>query len=341
MVKKWFTLIEILIAVSVSAILMISLTIFVSSAVKNNLKNEKLLQNETRNVLFENELIKLTGNSKLQLINSWTSFGWNYLTWYFLKPEAPALPLIFIWIKSFTGYCDSFSGIIDDNPIVNKLVIKQIAYPTNFSDSWNTIDFTWNTISNWWNIIIWTWYPGNTLITTSATWTELNSPFWVYLNWTNLFITDTLNDRILIYDTVSKNIYKFLWIENGISKPTSLYFNWSYIYISSSWNWKIYKYTKNPTWTYLNLSGNNLEIIDAWKIYPYLDWATKYYNISDWNTVLANSPWAEEVSNFPIRDFKITENNKVLNISYTYYKNYDCLWQSSVLKEKVIKKFQK
>jgi hypothetical protein len=49
---------------------MISLTIFVSSAVKNNLKNEKLLQNETRNVLFENELIKLTGNSKLQLINS-------------------------------------------------------------------------------------------------------------------------------------------------------------------------------------------------------------------------------------------------------------------------------
>ncbi|EKD66836.1 MAG: hypothetical protein ACD_49C00009G0061 [uncultured bacterium (gcode 4)] len=343
--KAWFTLIEILIAVSISAILMTSLTIFISSAIKNSLKNEKLLQNETKNILIDNELIKLTSLQKLELIHSWSSFGWDYLTWYFLKTQAPFLPLTFVWIKSFTGYCDAFSGTTDDNWEVNKLVIKQIAYPTNFTDSSYTIDFTWNTIvTSTWLIIIWTWYPWNTLNTTSATWTELNSPFWVYFkNSENLlFITDTLNDRILIYDTGTKNINKFLWIENGISKPTNLYFTaWNKIYISSSWNWKIYEYI-NTTWNYLSLSGNILSIYNSWSIYPYLSWSTTHEtNISDWNSVLANSPWSEEISNFPIRDFKIVENNKVLNIIYTYYKNYDCLWQSNILKEKVIKKFQK
>lgn len=337
--KTWFTLIEILIAVSISAILMTSLTIFISSAVKNNIRNEKLLQNETKNVLFENELIKLTGNSKLQLINSGASFGWKYYTWYFFKSEAPNLPITFVWIKSFTGYCDSFTWITDDSWVVNKLVIKQIAYPTDFTNWWYNIDFTGNTISNWTITIIWTWYPWNILNTTSATGTELNSPSWVYLTWSNLFISDTLNDRILIYDTATKNINKFLWIENGIFKPTNLRFFWNKIRISSSWNWKIYEY-ENTTWNYLSLSGNTLNIVDSWSVYPYLNWATIENNISNWNSIL-NSPWTEEISNFPIRDFKIVENNSVLNIIYTYYKNYDCLWQSNVLKEKVIKKFQK
>jgi len=346
MVKKaWFTLIEILIAVSISAILMISLTIFISSAVKNSLKNEKLLQNETKNVLFENELIKLTSSPKLQLINSGANFEWDYLTWYFFKAEAPSLPITFVWIKSFTGYCDAFSGITDDSWEVNKLVIKQIAYPTNLfepSNWWYTIDFTGNTISDSSNnIIIWTWYPWNTLNTTSATGTELNSPFWVYFKPPYLFITDTLNDRILIYNTSDWTINKFLWIENGISKPTSLHITWSKIYISSSWNWKIYEYT-NITWNYLSLSGNTLDIVNSWSIYPYLSWSiTPETNILDWTWILANSPWVEEISNFPIKDFKIMENNKILNITYTYYKNYDCLWQSNILKEKVIKKFQK
>lgn len=338
--KAWFTLIEILIAVSISAILMTSLTIFISSAIRNNLRNEKLLQNETKSVLFENELIKLTSSPKLQLINSGASFGWSYLTWYFLKAEAPNLPITFVWIKTFTGYCDALSGVTDDSWVVNKLVIKQIGYPTNFITWWYTMDFTWNTISDWSNnIIIWTWYPWNSLNTTSTTGTELNSPFWIYLIWSNLFISDTLNDRILIYDTVSKNINKFLWIENWISKPTSLHIAWNKIYISSSGNGKIYEY-ENTTWNYLSLSWNTLYIANSWKIYPYMNWGSFEENISSWTWVL-NSPWIEEISNFPIKDFKIMENDNVLNISYTYYKNYDCLWQSNVLKEKVIKKFQK
>lgn len=337
--KAWFTLIEILIAVGISAILMTSLTIFISSAVKNNIRNEKLLQNETKNVLFENELIKLTSNPKLQLINSGANFGWDYLTWYFFKSEAPNLPITFVWIKTFTGYCDAFSGITDDSWEVFKLTIKQIAYPTNFMAWWYTIDFTWNTISNWVSVI-WTWYPWNILNTTSATGTELNSPAWVYFKSPYLFITDTLNDRILIYDTATKNINKFLWIENWISKPTSLHITWNDIYISSSGNWKIYEY-KNTTWNYLSLSGNTLNIVDSWSIYPYLNWGNiKNETTLDWTWVL-NSPWIEEISNFPIGDFKIVENDNLLNIIYTYYKNYDCLWQSNVLKEKVIKKFQK
>lgn len=49
-----------------------------------------------------------------------------------------------------------------------------------------------------------------------------------------------MNDRVLSYDTTSLGITKLLGRENGIRKPTSLYFSGNTLLIASSGNGKIY-----------------------------------------------------------------------------------------------------
>lgn len=336
--KFGFTLVELLIAVSISAIVMTSITIFVSSIIRNNAKNEKIINNEAKNITFENKLLSLLDNSNLKLIYSGSSFGWNYFTWYFLSWENPNYPLTFIWIKSFTGYCDSYTWTSDDPWIVNKLIIKNIAYPTKLTDSPYELKIKENKIYNGLIQIIWTWLTWNNLDSNIPLNTELYNPQWIYKNWSYLFIVDTGNDRVLIYDIVTNKIYQFLWIENWIKKPTSIYINWNTIDIASSWNGKTYKYT-NTTWNYLNLSWNKLEISSGWSLYPYLSWSTTYDNISDFS-LLDNAIQTEYISDFPVKDFEINKTNWIINIKYNYYRNYDCLWENSLLKERVIKRVE-
>lgn len=49
-----------------------------------------------------------------------------------------------------------------------------------------------------------------------------------------------MNDRILSYNLTTGGILKLLGRENGIRKPTSLYFSGSTLLIASSGNGKIY-----------------------------------------------------------------------------------------------------
>ncbi len=49
-----------------------------------------------------------------------------------------------------------------------------------------------------------------------------------------------MNDRVLSYDITSGNIIKLLGAENGLSKPTSLYFSGSNLLIASGGNGKIF-----------------------------------------------------------------------------------------------------
>lgn len=49
-----------------------------------------------------------------------------------------------------------------------------------------------------------------------------------------------MNDRVLSYDTTLGSISRLLGPENGIRKPTSLYFSGNILLIASSGNGKIY-----------------------------------------------------------------------------------------------------
>ncbi len=121
-----------------------------------------------------------------------------------------------------------------------KLVLRQFAVPQEQNNATGYIlSSSENTVFSETNRIIGTGHRGNTL-TNSGIDTELSSPSALISFGNHLYIADTMNDRVLSYDIPSGSITKLLGRENGIRKPTSLYFSGNTLLIASSGNGKIY-----------------------------------------------------------------------------------------------------
>jgi prepilin-type N-terminal cleavage/methylation domain-containing protein len=213
MIKKinGFTLIELMLAVTISTMLMISIIVFVSNWINIIKKNDKILSEDLKNIDFEENFLKTISNTN-EIYFSWTSF-WDYKTWIFLKTSSPNLPITFIWIKTFTGFCDRFwEETINATWTVQKLVIKEFILPEINQDSitlnWISykLSHTWNIIYSWSEIIIWNWITWNNLNELNPINTQLNYASSITWNVNFLYIADTLNDRILYYNTTNNTI---------------------------------------------------------------------------------------------------------------------------------------
>lgn len=315
----WFTLVELLIAVTLSALLMTSVMVFVWTNIRNSKKNEKILSNSNKNSNFETKLLESIENIDSNWIYNSGSAYFNYSTWIFLSTKWPNLPITFIGVESFTGFCDSFSWSANATWTINKLVIKEMVWE-NYIHSW-TINYRIDTDKNsiytsWWILIIWTWLKWNNLDFNNWTWTELNNPSAIIENSGILYIADRWNNRILSYDISTGKINEVVNNKNWISNPTDIYYSWA-LYITNAWAWNIMKITDVMwTWDKLNLSFKVPKTITFDKIEFTFDWIssistptsswnfifswiTKWTNdiVSTWSTLTYYFSWATRVIN--------------------------------------------
>lgn len=252
---KWFTLIELLIAVTISALIMTSVLIFTWDMIRGSLSSQKLLNNQNSNAVFDNKLQEVLNNIwSWAIFNSWASF-WDYGTGIILYTNWNS-PLTYIGTKTFTGYCDSAWLTASATWVVEKLIIKEIIWKSSHTTTTNyIINTSKNSIySSWWVLIIgtgikWDSYSTNPLKT------ELSSPTAIFETTSYLYIADNWNNRILSYDKDSNTINKLATYNDGINNPTDIMYSSKELYITNAWNGNILK-IKDWYWTWAKLNTN-------------------------------------------------------------------------------------
>jgi len=303
--KKAFTLIELLVWISISVILMISVSVFVSSGMKNILDINKVLENSWDFNDFSSSLqnaFNYTGSWKYIKIISSTGvlFKRDQYFWQW--------GFSYIWeIVQDKFYCATWSESTSTNHIILKTFVPFEEEGENmFSVWWYDKIFTWSSdssntyisyalehvVKKNWNIIIWKWIYWDKF-ENGAFWTGiyLNNPTGLAMSGSVLFISDTLNNRVLYYK--NWRIYKLLDEFDWLSEPTGLYYNAWKLYISNSWKWEILEYsspvmTSAPTLTMTGFSKNinKVDITFFWNNSPGL-LNTWNFNIT-WNSTSPN-----------------------------------------------------
>jgi hypothetical protein len=285
MSNKAFSLIELIVWITISMLLMVSVWVFISSGMKNIFAWQKVLENISDFTNFTDNL-----NKNIHLIQSGSFSPTNTPSWILFKrwQNFSDWWFSYIWTQILDNiYCNSGAEDTKTNHIFIKNFIP-------FEESWEDIftDYTWvlsSTETNiWWKIYrsfqkehriaVKNWTQRDTIIWKTIFWDKfiewanpkdiyLNSPTWLDTDWTNLYISDTLNHRILYLDNSNK-IHLLLDESDGLNEPTWLYYNDSSLYIANSWYGEILKYSSTSqasnstltlTWVTVN-SINKIEI---------------------------------------------------------------------------------
>ncbi len=236
--KLWFTLIEIIVWISISIIIMIWVGTFTTSWIKN-ITFLKVLLNQTK----EEELLQ---KNLLDILNNDFEVISNSNTWIIIKSSDFILwkPLIYDFlVKTSSWECKN------DLDIETKYLTLKNYNPFNINPTW--VLLTWSYLKHEvydnWSKIAWMWYFWDNFYEwISATNLLLNNPWWLTSNWTNHIISDTGNNRI-IYLNWGK-VYSLLGENDGILKPTWVYYSaWELIISNKLWN-EILKLKSSP-WT--------------------------------------------------------------------------------------------
>lgn len=326
---KWFTLIELIVWIAISTMLMIWVSVFITSWMKNINIQKNILDNNVWFVDFYNDLSTNFSNN-FEIIDK-TS------TWIFIKSNYSLNKSLFryIWEKTFTWKCSNDTDIetkyliIDDfsafewkggdlfwdynynSWISINWFLSQInsyswdyLFPTDLA-YWSGNDFfvsdeKQNVIykfdkSNFlkkWQIIAWNkafWQE----IWLTATSSYLNHPTWITFYAWKLFISDSWNDRILAMSW--NNLYEILNRNDWLNNPTWIVFNnsWDFL-ISNSNNKEILKvnYKKN-TFSNINIDFKTNSNLTANKIILDFSWAltSLSWTYSTWNFAFNWTKW--------------------------------------------------
>jgi len=317
--NKAFTLIELVVWITVSMLLMVSVWIFVNNWMANILTQQKVIENTTNLTDFTSQI-----HSSINLIESWSIFPTKTLSWVLFKRNKEYWNwwFTYIWTTISTTdsnwnwiYCESGSELTNTKHIFIKNFIPFEEEGEDIFNDYNSIlgsklESIWSklyksfqkdniiAIKNWpnWDTVIWKWIFWNKFKNWDL-WTNiyLNSPTWIEKINDYLLISDTLNNRILYYDTNSQRIYKLLDETDWLNEPTWLYYDSSNkaLYISNSWNWEILKYSsKSESEWILSMTGITANNINKIKLYFYksnweianINWPTKYTIETNWSS---------------------------------------------------------
>lgn len=295
--KKAFTLIELIVWITISMLLMVSVWIFINNWMKNIFDWQKVLEN-TDNFLIFSESLK----NSINLIETWSINPTNTSSWILYKRWLYFWEWWFsyIWTKNLNQkYCNNDS----DSPNLNHIYIKNfIPYEENWEDlfsnynsilsstSWDYTSYQKENIvkKSDWTIVVWKWIWWNKFIEW-ANWTDiyLNSPTWLTSDGTNLYISDTLNNRIIYLDSSNK-VHLLLDENDWLNEPTWLYYKDSEkaLYIANSWNWEILKYSSKDTsaWLSPTLTLSWFTINNVSKIDITFTWASTNVSLINYNT---------------------------------------------------------
>lgn len=293
MKKLAFTLVELIVWITISMILMLWVGIFVGGWISNLTLQQKVLDNTSDFRFFSEELYNTffridTYYTSPIFTNSWILLKQNkeFDKWWFT----------YIWIENLSwSYCDSDSDFWNTNHIFIKNFIPFEEKNENiFSDFWDILTAT----DNWYtsyqfehvvkdssdNIVVWKWVFWDKFEDwLSWTWVYLNSPTGLAYDSTNnvLFISDSLNNRVLAYDTWNGEIYKLLDERDWLLEPTWLYYNDTQkaLYIANSWKGEILKYnskqeSSNSDLTLSWVTQNNVNKVEI----EFLTWTINLTN---------------------------------------------------------------
>ncbi len=321
---KAFTLVELIVGITISMLLMVSVGVFVSSGMSNITLQKKVLDDNkqlSQDILY---LQKNILNSKkyisLSPTNTWILLRQNkyYDKWWFS----------YIWVKEFDWeYCETGEITKTNHLFVSNFI------PLNWVNTWTTdyktdiikhqiIKTSDNSVIVWWEIY---WEKFNNW----DFWTGilLNSPTWIVeIDWKVVF-SDTLNDRILYLS--GSRVFSLLDEKDWLNEPIWLAYNSleKSLYIANAGKWEILKlsskkYTSNPELKIENINKTNINKLEI-EINT-SETLTNSTNLSDY-IFLNNS----NNSN----DFVNLENNK---INYYFINNFnsansqsDCDWTNN------------
>jgi hypothetical protein len=206
---------------------------------------------------------------------SWVIINWWNSTWILFWPTDVAFWAWNIWYVSDTLWNSIYSFNTSSLSSFVKIAWKEVFWD-EFSDwSFGTGVFLNNPTGLSYALLWWTWF---------------------------LFISDTLNDRILYLNLSNNKISKLLWREEWLKEPTWIYYDDSEktIYIANSWKREILSYSSS--WSFVdNISlnfkpkkditnVNKLEfsfLFATWVTNPILTsptgtWSFSFTNITTW-----------------------------------------------------------
>jgi hypothetical protein len=350
--KKAFTLIELVVWITISMILMVSVGIFVNNWMANIITQQKVIENTTNLTEFTSNI-----HTAINLMSSWTFQPQETSSWIIFKRGKNLWEWWFSYVWEMNSiedadwnwiYCLSWSEDTKTKHIVLKNFIPFEEEGEDIFDDYDQI-LTWSSLwyiseqknhvikNSAWDIIIWKWIFWDKF-EEWANWTDiyLNSPTWLTKDIPNniLFISDTLNNRILYYD-ITTNIIKILLDESDwLNEPTWLYYRSSEkaLYIANSWNWEILKYSsKSDTDKKINIDFNideNINNIKNFEIefFPWITNIIEPNNITDFNiTWISTSTdyftWSTNKITYWLSDFSnsLNEWNKICSSNYTKY----------------------
>lgn len=286
--NKAFTLVELIVWITISMLLMVSVGILLSSWVQNILKQEKIISQSTNfweNISqiyknFENiqwEHIYSSNNGILfRVKQNINTGGFWYLwsvekTWEYCPIDSELNSTQHLTWKNFIPYEEIWEDFLVDFD------------NTQTSQVWNIRVDTLNhqILENGIKILWWESY-GYTLNSSGNTSDVLlNTPTWIVQAEWGFFLSDTLNHRILFYK--DGNVSLVLDHYDGLIEPTWLAYENGTLYIANSWKWEILTYssriyTTNPELqiSYIpeNTYGtfNRIEIWFTWEDSITLSW---------------------------------------------------------------------
>lgn len=256
---KAFSLVELIVAVSISIMVMASVWVFVSSGLKNIFLQKNSISNSIEINYFSDKIYENFDNIK----NSWSiAFNSSWIL-FERKKSFGNWWFSYIWVSDIDNlYCDDDS----DSPTTKHIFIKNFIPFIENSDEISSfsgiyesdfLDFSWNKyktlqkehklVDENGQIIIWKsgfWVNDNDI--EISTWTYLNSPTGIASDWEYIYISDSLNDRVVY---LSGNlVYTLLDKKDWLNLPTWLHYESNSLYISNSGNWEILKFSSEDYW---------------------------------------------------------------------------------------------
>jgi type II secretory pathway pseudopilin PulG len=266
--NKAFTLVELIVWVTISMLLMTSVWVLVSGGMQNILKQQKIMQknsllttsvsdfyNGFYNITLSWGYIHNNSSGALFKINQ-NIQKWGF--WYFwiisqddqYCPTDSDLPrLDYLTWKTFIPYEEIDEDIMDtySETTFQEVSTGSIIYKV---DTLNHKIYEDDILIIWWEVF---WHE----FINWADWIDirLNSPTWIVLAEWWFFFSDTLNHRVLFYE--NWKISLILDKNDGLSEPTWLAYDnlKNTLYVANSWKWEVLKYSSE------NISTNpKLEI---------------------------------------------------------------------------------
>lgn len=335
-----FTLVELIVGVTISTILMVSIWVFVSSGMQNIFLQQSALQNmqDINSFAVElNETISsFNGSWGYSVINTgsmifkrdkiydkwWFSYIWvTTQSWTFCdepsedgpKPEITETKHIFI--KNFIPFMEDWESVTWDILKSNNLVKFNLKEVESLQKEHKIVYKDWETL-------VWKWVFWNEMTNWGyATGIYLNSLTWLASdNEGKLYISDTLNNRIL-YLSWSK-IYTLLDENDWLSEPTGLFIENGALYIANSWSGEILKFSspkleweRQFSFSWAGLSGTWLQIsvFSNWKIFKNLT--------NTWITLISENFQPDDIPTPPIpnKDYdtiEATSSNWIVNYKF-------------------------